>query len=70
MPSSSADPRDPNKPDAPAPDSTPVPPTGNEKTTDADAASTTRRSPLFRELLPEEYGRDYVIGGAVPPKRR
>ena len=63
------DPTKPNTPDSPAPASKAArAPTGSEKTTDADASSTMPRG--FREARREEYGRDYVIGGAVPPKRR
>ena len=58
----------PDKPNSSAPASTPVPPTGSEKPTDADAPPTMPRG--FREARPEEYGRDYIIGGAVPPERR
>jgi hypothetical protein len=62
-------PDDPTKPDPPnSPASETAPPPSSEKTTDAGAASTTRRSPLIRELRPEEYGRDYVIVGT--PERR
>jgi hypothetical protein len=57
------DPTKPNTPDSPAP-------TGCEKTTDAGASPSPPRSPWFREVGPEEYGKDYIIGGAVPPKRR
>jgi len=63
----------PDKPNSPAPTSTTEPTPSSEKPTDAGAGSTTPRSPRIRgirELLPEEYEQDFVIGGAVPPKRR
>jgi hypothetical protein len=64
------DPTKPNPPDSPAPASTPTPPKGNEKTTDAGAPPTTLRSPWFREALPSEYGKSFVIGAQSPKQRR
>jgi hypothetical protein len=50
-------------PNSPAPASTTAPPTGNEQTTDAGASPSPPRG--FREARLHEYGKDYVIGGAV-----
>ena len=64
-------PDDPTKPDPPnssAPASKAAPaPTGREQTTDAGASPSPPRG--FREARLHEYGKDYVIGGVLPPKR-
>jgi hypothetical protein len=51
--------------------STPTPPPSSEKAPAATtgAPPTTPRSPRFREARPEEYGKSYVIGAALPPKQ-
>ena len=62
------DPTNPNPPNSSAPANTTAPTTGSEKPTDADAPPTMPRG--FREARPEEYGRDYIIGGGRSPERR
>jgi hypothetical protein len=54
-------------PNSPAPASTTAPPPGNEKT---PAVTTKKLSPRFREARPDEYGKSFVIGAALPPKQR
>jgi hypothetical protein len=62
------DPTKPDPPDSPAPASTPTP-LNSEKTPAAPAGAPPTMLRGFREAHPEEYGKDYVIGGQFPKRR-